>query len=440
LNWRFWKKKKQLEGVVSTEAFDSGGSYLVASTERSGLTSEVSSIRGRLQKARLIEATLNTQTATKIAAVKAAGVEYPDDYNDFQDYLDACYYVPFVARAIDIKHAMIWNMGYDLESKDEGSIKSVEKFLKEINADITIRDGSRYALIFGNMYWRIIREKGRIRLEPLNPMFMGIKLDKKKEKIESYVYKPKLGKTIHYKPEEILHLKFNAEPWAYFGVSSLRRCLPTIKALLFMEEKLPWIARRRGDPLLEIQIGGPENPVDKATFNKIKASIINRKPTEDIFHDGVLKIEEVYKTAGIAARQTLEPLLQHFRQNLVAGLGVPDVALGFGGTTTMATAEYQERLLESEIRAYQRALKRLHEQHLFNLVRTRSPVKLVWRPLKEEDKRELSKQLQGEIEHGIISPAWAAQRLGYPPEARKGAVINQNLVPFVGDSEDAEAS
>lgn len=435
MNWRFWRRKKRLEGLVAAEAFEGRGSYLVASTEQEAAKAETS-IRGRLQRARLIEATLNTKTATKIAAVKAAGVEYPDDYNDFQDYLDAYYYVPFVARAVDIKHAMIWNMGYDLESKDQGSIKSVENFLAEINADIVIRDGSLYALLFGNMYWHITKESGKPKLVPLNPMHMGIKLDRD-EQVSSYVYKPKPGKTVHYKPEEILHLKFNAEPWSLFGVSSLRRCLPTIKALLFMEEKLPWIARRRGDPLLEIQIGSPESPVDKATFDKIKSSILNRKPSEDIFHDGILKIEEVYKSAGIAARQTLEPLLAHFRQNLVAGLGVPDVALGFGGTTTMATAEYQERLLESEIRAYQRALKRLHEQQLFKLVRTRSPVKLVWRPLKEEDKQELSKQLQGEIEHAIISPEWAAQRLGYPPEARKGAVINSNLVPAVGDGEDA---
>jgi len=60
-------------------------------------------------------------------------------------------------------------------------------------------------------------------------------------------------------------------------------------------------------------------------------------------------------------------VVKHFRDNLVAGLGVPEVALGFGGTTTMATAEYQEWLLISELRGYQRQIKRFIEQKLFPL-------------------------------------------------------------------------
>jgi hypothetical protein len=99
-------------------------------------------------------------------------------------------------------------------------------------------------------------------------------------------------------------------------------------------------------------------------------------------------------------------------------------ALGFGGTTTMATAEYQERILEAEVRGYQRLIKRLHESIVFPLVRTRSPVKLLWRPLKSEDKEALSSMLQGEIEHGIVSPDYARQRLGYPDDAGQSFTSN----------------
>ena len=429
MKFKFWERKKR-KPLIAIEG-RARGSYLVASTEQPEEAVKQASIRGILQRAHLIsESTLNPKAAVKLASVKISGVEYPEDFKDYQNYLDAYYYVPYVARAVDVKQFMIWQMGYDLESNDEGSIRHVEDFLKQIEADTVIRDGTLYALIFGNMYWKVERKGGNIRLIPLNPMKMGIKTNDKGE-ITEYVYSPKLGKTERFKPKEIIHLKFNAEPWSLFGVSTLRRCLPTIKAILFMEEKIPWIARRRGDPLLEIQIGGPDNPVTEEEFNRIKNGIINRKPGEDIFHDGTItKIQEVYRTAGIGARQALEPLLDHFRGNLVAGLGVPEVALGFGGTTTMATAEYQERLLEAEIRSYQRAIKRMHENQLFKLIRTRSPVKLNWRPLKAEDVYELSKKLQGEIEHGIVSPKYARQRLGYPDEAGDGAVIAQNLLPF----------
>jgi hypothetical protein len=95
----------------------------------------------------------------------------------------------------------------------------------------------------------------------------------------------------------------------------------------------------------------------------------------------------------------------------------------------MATAEYQERILEAEVRGYQRVLKRMHESSIFSMVQIKSPVKMTWRPLKSEDKEALSKMLQGEIEHAIVSPAWARQRLGYPEDAGKDLMVDSRFVP-----------
>ena len=424
------KRRKAVEGLVEVDSGFREGGILIASSEH---PIAYGGIRKTLADAKLIEAKVNLKKAVRLPVLMKPDVEYPEDFMDFQDYLDAYYYVPYVARAIDVKQFMIWQMGYDLESTDEGSKRRVEEFLRDIEADTVIREGTLYALIFGNMYWRVERKADSVKLIPLDPMRVGIRLDSSKERVERYVYTDRQNRTHEYKPSEVIHLKFNAEPWSLFGVSTLRRVLPTVKQLLFMEEKLPWIARRRADPLLEIQIGGPDTPVDRARFNRIKNQIKNRKPGEDIYHDGILKIQEVYKSPGIGGtRQTIEPLLKHFQDNLVAGLGVPEPALGFGRTTTQATAEYQERILEAEVRAYQRAIKRMHENRLFKLVRTRSPVKLVWRPLKAEDVYQLSKKLMDEIEHGVVSPAYARQRLGYPDEAGRDAVIDQRLVPVGG--------
>lgn len=429
MKWLSLFRKKKVFGRVVVEGNQPQG-YLVASTEQPAPTQ--SSIRSRLVKANLIrESVVNPKTAQKSNIQQIKGVTYPDDFNDFGDYLDAYYYVPFVARALDIKQAMIWQNGYDLESESEQAVKRANDFLTEIEADTVIRAGSLYAMIFGNMYWLVEKKSGKVRLKPLNPAKMGVRLDKKTRELTSYVYQPEFGKHEEYKLEEIIHLKFNAEPWSLFGVSSLRRCLPTIKAILYMEEKLPLIARRRADPILEIQIGSPDNPVDESTFNRIKSNILNRKPGEDIFHDGVIaKIEEVYQSGGLGGqRQTIEGIIDHFRENLIAGLGVPEVVLAFGSTTLKGTAVEQMEALESEIRAYQRELKRMHENQLFKIAEIED-VKLVWRPLRPEDSNALSKRLCDEIEHGIVSPDFARQRLGYPEDAGKGAVLMQNLLPF----------
>jgi len=153
LKWLSIFRKKKVFGKVVIEGNQQQG-YLVASTDQSVTTQ--SSIRSRLVKAELIhEATINPKTAQKLNIQRISGVTYPEDFNDFPDYLDAYYYVPYVARALDIKQNLIWQCGYDLESDDEESIRRAEEFLAEIEADTIIRDGTLYAMIFGNMYWHV---------------------------------------------------------------------------------------------------------------------------------------------------------------------------------------------------------------------------------------------------------------------------------------------
>jgi len=437
--WPFEKRveeKKKLLGIVETGSpgarqgsVDAPRVVLVGSSDQAQQT--YGSIRKTLLECRLIEASVNPATAAKvsttISSTTVSGATYPEDFGDFQDYLDAFNYIPFVHRAVVVKHSLIWQMGYDLESEDDAAKQKVDELLVQLKADTVIRNGSLWALVFGNMYWQKLREGGVPRLRALNPAKMGVKLDAKDE-ISSYVYERKYGKRETFKPEEIIHLKVDDAPFELFGTSTLRSVLPTVKSMLYMEEKLPLIARRRADPLLAIQIGDKENPVDETAFKKKKAEILNRESGTDLFHDGIItNIQEVYQSASIGGRQTIEPLLKHFRESEVAGLGVPDVALGFGGTSTMATAEYQERLLEGEIRDYQRCLKRMHEADIFPLAGVEG-VKLVWRPLKEADKFELSKKFCGEIEHGVLSPEWASKQLGYPDDARKDTFMNANLV------------
>lgn len=321
----FGRKKKaevpKRTGHVDVEGKPSGA-YLIASTETASVAVQ-SRIRGRLEAAKLIEATVNPATAVKVPVGAVSGYEYPEDFNDFQDYLDAYNYIPFVARAVDIKQFMTWQMGYDLECDDEASKKATTEFLTKIQADTVIRDGNLFALLFGNMYWKIQKDKKDF-LRPLNPMGMGLKLDSESV-VTEYRYEVKMGKVERFKPEEILHLKIHAEPWNKFGVSTLRRVLPTVKALLFMEEKLPWIARRRADPLLLLNIGTKDAQVDDESYKRIKNDIINRKPGEDIFNQNQIieSVQEIYQSASVGGRQTVEPIIAHFVRNLVAGLGVP---------------------------------------------------------------------------------------------------------------------
>jgi len=382
------------------------------------------------------EATIDGVQTFKIKQIKLTGVEYPSDFDSYQDYLDAYSFVPFVARSIDIKNHYVWQSGYDLEG-DETEVERASKALQSINADTVIREGCRWALVFGNFYWRI--EKGDPpKLTPLNPLGVGVKLDKDGS-VVNYVYKPEWNKRKELlKPDEVLHLKLFSEPWEVFGYGVLRRVIVTVKQILYMERYLPEIARKRADPWLHFTIKDPltNQPYSEDEFNRIKKAILNRKPGEDLIDDGSITVEEIYQAANVGGRQTLEGLLSHFRQNLVAGLGVPEIYLGFGGTTLKGTAEHQEKGFEAEIRAIQRALKRFHEQQLWPILGISPDVKLVWRPLKPEDKAALSKQLMEEIKHGVVTPEFARQRLGYPDDMEGTFLFDSRLTIWSWRSSD----
>lgn len=404
------------------------GGILIASSMFNA-KGETETVRGLLEKKGLIEKTRTIDGTTQflISASMPLGAEVPTDYYDFPNYLDTYYYMPQVGTATDLKQSLIWQMGYTLEGSD-ADVKRVENYLKEIDADTTLRDDSFWALLFGNAYWRIVDGKP----VALDPMRMGVKIDASGA-ITTYIYAPPRGQAQNIAPEEILHLKYNAKPWEPFGTSPFRKVYPTAKIIMDMESDLPTIVKRRSDPPIAVQIGehSGANRVSDEDYTRLEAMLKQRKAGEDITHDGVFQFEEVYKSGGAGTHQTVEPLIDHFMMNLVAGLSVPEIALGQGGTTTMATAEYQERILDAEVRAYQRVLKRFHEKYIFPMAGVApSSVKLNWNPTSPEDKAEVSKQLMDEIEHGVISPEYARQRLGYEDKAGEGAVMSINLKTF----------
>lgn len=82
-----WPKRKKREllkplGFVSVEGKGSQ-SFLISSTEDTSLASQTR-IRGRLENAHLIEASVNPTTAAKVSIGSISGVKYPDDFNDWK--------------------------------------------------------------------------------------------------------------------------------------------------------------------------------------------------------------------------------------------------------------------------------------------------------------------------------------------------------------------
>ena len=455
--------EKPKERLIAFGLVDEKQSYLVASSDQnSDALADSATVHGMLVSGKLISESMNAIVVNplqlaRLGNVPKDGVVTPPDFGDYQDYWDSFLYVPKINRSIMLKHSMIWQTGYDIKAKTPEQAKKIKLYLEE-NVDPWVIDGSLYALIFGNMYWHFqntSNEKSEDKKEkdaaakdlvvdPLDPATVGVKpKDKKNPRkgVETYVTFMGLNELDKYPVAEILHLKINAEPWAFFGFGSIRCVLPTTKAILYMEKKLPWLARRLAHPLLLIDLIDPETgKVSEASFKKMKALLETRPDGADIYNDGsISKIEEVYKNVG-QSRQMVQPLLEYFGKNETTGLGIPEIAHGSGSTTLKGTAAEQDKILDSEIKWYQYWLKRFYEQKIFPLIELAPDTHLNWRPLREEDKVAISSKICGEVDRGILSPAYASQIMGYPAEALNGAIRLGTLVPVDSPAAQGQGS
>jgi hypothetical protein len=368
------------------------------------------------------EAIIDGASVAQIPFSRAEGYEYPPDLSKYQEYQDLYDYVPSCAQATDIKRSYAWQQGYTLESTnppakgEDPRVKAANEWLKSMEAETALREGTLIALIYGNAYWYWDGNK----LIPLDPKKAGLKKNDKKEIIKYHIDEK------DYMPSQILHFALNKLPWEDFGTSSIRRVYHTEIAILYMKEKVPEIARRRSDPFLDVMIDDP-NP---AEWKKKAEQIKNREPGKDIFHGPGVTINEVYKSGGIAPRQTIEGILDIYKQDEIAGLGVPEVGLGLGSTTLKGTAEYQSKSFESSERDLQRQLKRFMENIVLPLGDF-NDIRVNFRSITPEDMKSTSEKLNNEIEHGVISPKEARAKLGYPEEVAGDLMIKAELLPMI---------
>jgi len=405
---------------------------------------------------RLIEQTVNTGSLQKIGTLrprmvtKARGqdVLFPPDHQNYQDYWDAYLYVDFVHRAIAAKNAAMWQEGFETVPMEKGGKFDVEKqraddLMRALEADVVLPEGSLYAMVLGNMWWEPaygfktteedVVGNSFAALNPLDPARMAAIVDdqdRRRGTVTEWVQLDQDGKEIaRWQGDELIHLRFNRYIGSPFGVGDILAILLTLKSLLYMEQKLPEIVRKRADPtlwyLLAQMVNGGLVDLSDESFRTHVDAIKLLEPTENLFTGSkVQKVEELYKSAGIAARQGVEVFLDHFKRKLQAGTAAPDVLLGEGRTTTEATAKEQTELFYQDIRWKQRlGMKRLIEREIFT--RERPPilhVKIEPNPLTPDDVFQTSQRLINELRAGLIGPTFARRQLGYDEaEAAEGA-------------------
>jgi len=344
----------------------------------------------------------------------------PVDYASYQDYFDLYDFFGPIGQALDIKNNMIWQNGFDIEAKSDSDKTKLNQLMQDLEIDVTFDSASLGTLQCGNHYFELIEETDGHELKTLDPMTMSVDIDTKTNKVTKYWQTVLNQQPIDFTPNQIVHLTFRKPRASIFGVGNLRRNLASAKALLYMRQKVPEIVRKRADNPLNVKVGDPDHRVSDEVWTKTLKDLKSHQPGEDYINDGWVTFDEVYKNLAVSRGSIIE-LFQIFERDLIAGVGVPEEALGFAQSTTQATALYQQSQLDQEIRKYQRNVKRLLESRIFPLAKVEK-ARVNWRPLRSEDENAKANRMVALVKAGIVGPQFARKQLGYPEgEAALGA-------------------
>ncbi len=171
---------------------------------------------------------------------------------------------------------------------------------------------------------------------------------------------------LDFHPDQVFHLAFHKIFGGIYGYSTMREVLFVLKGYLLMVQFLPQIVEHRADPLLDIAIGGELTgpagikttylPTDK-DFEIAKTRIASRMPGEDIFHDAMTKIEEIYKGRGSAER--VGDYITVFKERILLGLGIPMAAATFSGGGEIKFGTLQFEIMDDETRENQQKVSSL---------------------------------------------------------------------------------
>ena len=407
LGARGWTEKAQKDSEITEMGYAIGARRLGMAVQRQ-LGEAV-----RAGKMSLEERNYALASTTPVLGQYAPTYGWPDDWGWYWEYLDAYLFVPEVEFAVNLKNRQIWKPGFHFNASSESQIKKVQNEWDVQKVGPALWDGTWTALVEGNAYLAS-QDDSDAKFQDSNPgdsaqgaaytnitgaprplvkytpptKFEGIGLtdprtfriqvhpqrwDRERHQwlVEKYIQRRWAGPMapnyalgsqteLDFHPDQIFHLAFHKIFGGIYGYSTMREVLFVLKGFLLMVQFLPQIVEHRADPLLDIAIGGEmTGPAglkttwlpNKEDFEIAKTRIAARMPGEDIFHDAMTKIEEIYKGRGSAER--VAEYITIFKERILLGLGIPMAAATFSGGGEIKFGTLQFDIMDDETRENQ---------------------------------------------------------------------------------------
>jgi len=344
-----------------------------------------------------------------------------------EDYETIYKVVPLVQAAINYTADLAVGTGYKLISEDKEQLKLVDEFLQDQNITLIAHQICRHMLTYGNAFTEIVGiGKNLTELRVLHPKAMDVSVDNSGNPV-GYIQDLGYGKQISFDLEEMAHFKWNVIGDNVMGSSTIEAIRGVLNIKLKMEQTLNLITRRYAAPQILYQFGNDNVSPTDDQITQFKNDLDKHHPEMDFVVPWWIDAKAINP---IQNRIGVEEFLKHIENQVIAGLQVPEVALGRGQNSTEATAKVQQAIFDRRVKALQRVLISQFERLVIDRI-TNEPgvVKIEFGEFIPEDEDLKVNRLLRLKSAGIVTADYVAGQLGIPakfvpeepaPEENKG--------------------
>lgn len=363
----------------------------------------------------------------------------PHEY-DF-DLYEALYKTEaLVFRGINVTAHHVMQPGFTIEGGKEKSRELLRDWSDFINLEGLLHETVKSILIWGNSYFEIVKdhdnEFGIIDLKPIPPSTMYVYRTETGEVI-GYIQVPKTRRflrgrgaylairrmlrlpvvkdladlqtekkrgwkgqvkavypgAVPFDASEIIHIKDNEVPGAEYGLSVIEPMLASLTIYQGMRLDIGVMSRRYAAPKILWLIGDDQTPASDEMMNKFFEYLAISNIGDDIVMPSWISFNVL--GAGEVAMK-MESYLQMMRDDVFAGLNVPEFLMGGSTKGTLASATIQLESFSRRIIVLQKMLSYVVKKRIFPLVigiddsMSRSEWKdipsIVFRPMETEEK------------------------------------------------------
>ena len=317
-----------------------------------------------------------------------------------------------VFRGINITAHHVMQPGFSIEGGDTKSGELLTDWSDFIGLDHLLHETVKSLLIWGNAYFEVIKdhdnEFGVVDLKQIPPSTMYVYRTETGEVI-GYIQVPKTRRffngrgnflqtkqrlklprvkdladlktekkrgwkgqvkeaypgAVPFDAEEIIHIKDNAMPGAEYGLSVIEPMMASLTIYQGMRLDIGVISRRYAAPKILWLIGDENTPASDDMMDSFFEYLSVSNIGDDIVMPSWISFNVL--GAGEVAMK-MESYLQMLRDDVFAGLSVPEVLMGGNIKGTLASATIQLESFSRRIVVIQRMLAHIARKTIFPLV------------------------------------------------------------------------